>query len=98
MPTPKTYPTLLRPVTPLWLALLCVLSACQSAPPAPPRPPAPKMPACLLEPIPSQSMLTLLTQAMDRFETGSSSMPPVPARGAEQMRLCLLDVREAWPK
>ncbi len=78
-----------------WLVLSFALSGCQSQPSVPP--PFPKMPACLQAEIPRQSMLLSLTRAMAAFETGSSVTEPVPAMGAEEMRLCLLTTREAWP-
>lgn len=78
-----------------WLILSSALSGCQSQGYVR----QPEMPECLKEPIPSESMLMSLTQAMVAFETGSlDSLPPVPVMGAEQMRLCLLRTREAWPR
>lgn len=80
----------------LWLTPLLGLFGCQSVPSVPPK--APEMPACLKQPIPQTDMLTSLTQAMAAFEAGSSSMPPVPTMGAEQMRRCLLDAKAGWPR
>lgn len=80
---------------PLGLVLSCVISACQSAPPV--KSQSPQMPVCL-ESIPEQDLFSLLTEAMTAFESSSSDMPPVPAMGAEQIRLCAIAARDSWPK
>jgi hypothetical protein len=56
------------------------------------------MPACLLEPIPSQSMYQSLMKALESYANGLSITEPVPIMGAEEMRLCLIAAKEGWPK
>lgn len=77
------------------LALPLALSACQSNPSVPP--PSPKMPVCLSQ-VPETDYLSLMIQAGQAFENGSTAMPEPPLFGAEALRLCLISARDAWPK